>query len=209
MTSAPSSSSNQPRLQVLYLDYDGVLHHDAVFRSPKRGIFIDANVAPGHRLFEWTEVLVQALRPYSELGIVLSTSWVRALGFTKARNHLPTELSSRVIGATFHGRAHREDAVLSDSILRPSRGVEVMADVARRRPGQWVAVDDTDEGWPDEHRDRVVLCDSSKGLSASSTRARLEVVLNSHFGPASVSSLVLPTSFSDPPVSINENSRPR
>lgn len=181
MTSAPSSTSNQPPLQVLYLDFDGVLHHDAVFRSPRDGIFISASSAPGRRLFEWTEVLVEAIKPFPELRIVLSTSWVRVLGYTKARSYLPKELNCRVIGATYHRRFHRGDAVLGDSSYRPYRGIEVLADVSRRRPWQWVALDDTDEGWPDEHRERVVLCDPNTGLGDTDTRTRLDEVLNKHF----------------------------
>lgn len=194
-------SSRAAPLHVLYLDYDGVLHHDAVFRSPKRGIYLDSSLAPGRCLFEWTEFLVRAVQPFPQLKIVLSTSWVRVLGYTSARSYLPPELFSRVVGATFHRRFHGGDAVRGVSDYRPDRGVEVMRDVSRRQPWEWVAVDDSDEGWPDEHRDRVVLCDPNTGLGDAATRARLEEVLNSHFGPTSSSSQVLSTSFSDPPVS--------
>lgn len=168
-------------LQVLYLDFDGVLHHDAVFRSPKDGIFINASLAPGRRLFEWTEFLVQAVEPFPELRIVLSTSWVRVLGYTKARSYLPPELSLRVVGATFHRRHHAGDVLRVDSSYRPERGVEVLQDVARRRPWSWVAVDDSRDGWPEVHLDRIVFCDPSAGLGDTNTRTRLDEVLNKHF----------------------------
>lgn len=168
--------------QVLYLDFDGVLHHSSVFRSPRRGIHIDSRVAPGRYLFEWTDHLVRAVQPYPELAIVLSTSWVRVLGYTGARDYLPPTLASRVIGATFHRRYHRGDYVSGMSQHWPERGFEVMRDVSRRQPWQWVAVDDTDEGWPDSHRDRVVLCDPNTGLGDAGTRARLEVVMSQYFG---------------------------
>ncbi len=35
---------------LLYLDFDGVLHHEAVYVSSKRGIYIRE---PGFELFEW------------------------------------------------------------------------------------------------------------------------------------------------------------
>lgn len=181
MRSTPISRPKHSPAQVLYLDFDGVLHHEAVFRSPGRGVHIDSSVAPGRRLFEWTDYLVQAVRPFPQLEIVLSTSWVRVLGYTKARGYLPKELNCRVIGATYHRRFHRGDAVLGDSSYRPYRGIEVLADVSRRRPWQWVALDDTDEGWPDEHRERVVLCDPNTGLGDTDTRTRLDEVLNKHF----------------------------
>lgn len=186
MTSAPTSAANQSPKQVLYLDYDGVLHHDAVYRTPKLGIHIDARVAPGRSLFEWTEFLIHAISPYPDVSIVLSTSWVRVLGFSRALSYLPPELSSRVIGATYHRRAHKADSLREGGVLVPSRGVEVLRDVKRRQPQQWVAVDDSPEGWPEEHLDRVVLCDSTTGLGNAATRARLDLVLNHHFSSASV-----------------------
>lgn len=179
-------STRAAPLQVLYLDYDGVLHHDAVYRSPKRGIHIDSSRAPGRRLFEWTEFLIQAVQPFPRLEIVLSTSWVRVLGYTRARSYLPAELNSRVVGATFHRRAHKADSIREGGILVPARGLEVLRDVRRRQPKQWVALDDTDDGWPAEHRDRVVLCDPSTGLGDTAVRARLDLVLHSHFGSTSI-----------------------
>lgn len=181
MMCSPTSPSNQPPSQVLYLDYDGVLHHDAVFRNPGRGIHIDSRIAPGRSLFEWTEFLVYAISPYPDLSVVLSTSWVRVLGYTKARGFLPPELASRVIGATFHRRVHKADSIREGGTLVPERGFEVMRDVSRRQPMQWVALDDSDEGWPTQHKDRVVLCDPSTGLSDVGTRSRLDLVLHAHF----------------------------
>lgn len=181
-----SSARTQPPEQALYLDYDGVLHHDAVYRNPKRGIHIDSSRAPGRQLFEWTAFLIQAVLPFPRLEIVLSTSWVRVLGYTRARSYLPAELNSRVVGATFHRRAHKADSIREGGILVPARGLEVLRDVQRRQPKQWVAVDDTDEGWPAEHRDRVVLCDPSTGLGDAGARARLDQVLLAHFGSTSI-----------------------
>lgn len=188
MTCSPTSPSNQPPSQVLYLDYDGVLHHDAVFRNPGRGIHIDSRIAPGRRLFEWTEFLIDAISPYPDMSVVLSTSWVRVLGYTKARGFLPPELASRVIGATFHRRLHKADSIREGGTLVPERGFEVMRDVSRRKPRQWVALDDSDESWPTQHKDRVVLCDPSTGLGDASARARLEAVLSDYFGSPSSAS---------------------
>ncbi len=61
-----------PMSCVLYLDYDGVLHNDSVYRVRGQGIVIRDGV-----LFEWAHYLVEALRPYPDIRIVLSTSWVR------------------------------------------------------------------------------------------------------------------------------------
>ena len=58
----------------------------------------------------------------------------------------------------------------------------MMGDVSRRQPLEWVAVDDSAEGWPEEHRNRVVLCDPNTGLGDAGTRANLHLVLDKYFG---------------------------
>jgi|HubBroStandDraft_1064217.scaffolds.fasta_scaffold78174_2 hypothetical protein len=61
---------------VLVLDFDGVRHPNAVFATePKVRLH-----AEGHELFESAAVLTEILEPYSELKVVLSTSWVPSLG---------------------------------------------------------------------------------------------------------------------------------
>lgn len=184
MADVEDNMSSQGRAalpQVLYLDFDGVLHHDAVFRHPTGGIYLDTEIAPGRCLFEWAEHLVQAIQPFPKLEIVLSTSWVRVVGFTRARDQLPPELRSRVSGATFPPYFHSGDAVQSEGIYQLERGVEVMQDVCQRRPHEWIAIDDCAEGWPVEHRDRVVLCDPTVGLSDADTRSRLQAALTHYF----------------------------
>jgi hypothetical protein len=56
---------------ILYLDFDGVLHDDAAYCSPDRGMYLDT---PGRTLFEWMPILDELLAPYPELRVVLSTS---------------------------------------------------------------------------------------------------------------------------------------
>ena len=63
---------------ILYLDFNGVLHHENVRNFGKGPVMIES----GHSLFEWSNRLNIALLPYPEVQIVLSTSWVRILGFS-------------------------------------------------------------------------------------------------------------------------------
>lgn len=184
MADVEDNMSSQGRAalpQVLYLDFDGVLHHDAVFRHPTGGIYLDTEIAPGRCLFEWAEHLVQAIRPFPKLEIVLSTSWVRVVGFTRARDQLPPELRSRVSGATFPPNFHSGDTVQVEGSYPQERGAEVMRDVWQRRPHEWIAVDDCADGWPAEARERLVLCDPTIGLSDADTRSRLQAVLTKYF----------------------------
>ncbi|WP_295760602.1 HAD domain-containing protein [Undibacterium sp.] len=74
--------------KIIYLDYDGVMHDDAVYWHSTRGIYLDT---PGRILFEWMPTLKGLLAPYTDVSIVLSTSWVRAKNFEFAKNKLSTQ----------------------------------------------------------------------------------------------------------------------
>lgn len=159
--------------QVLYLDYDGVLHHEAVYRHPKRGIFLTAG--PGFTLFQHAPLLAELMQPYPEVRIVLSTSWSRVLGMSRAASYLPQELRRRVVGATFHSEMYEHE------FLNTARGLQVYQDYLRRSPSAALALDDTDEGWPDTFREHLVLTDEVHGISAPKVRKELERKLASHF----------------------------
>lgn len=150
----------QPRGQgetVLYLDFDGVLHHEDVWWHPRRGVYIKT---PGYQLFEHVPLLEEALAEFPELKIVLSTSWVRYQRFSGSAKRLSPSLRERVIGATFHSRMNRQ---VFESL---PRGIQVMNDVARRKPRNWVALDDDLENWVPEYRNYLIHCDNVLGISA-------------------------------------------
>lgn len=153
---------------VLYLDFDGVLHHEEVWRHPKRGIYIPQHVAPGRTLFEWSFYLEQALAPFPSVRIVLSTSWVCERSFNFARKQLTPVLQQRVVGATFHRRLH-----IKRDFADMSRGMQIWSDVVRRCPSGWVALDDDTFGWPAWCRDKLVQCYGPAGLSDKLTRGAL------------------------------------
>lgn len=54
---------------VLQLDYDGVLHHEDVWRRPRRGLYFGAK-GVGHTLFENAALLEQLMAPYPDVFIV-------------------------------------------------------------------------------------------------------------------------------------------
>jgi hypothetical protein len=162
----------------LYLDFDGVLHPHPVVRSPKRGLHLPQH--PGRSLFESAPLLIQALLPYPRLRIVLSTSWVAVLGYRRARNYLPPELAARCVGATFHSRHHQAERELSfrDARFAPTRASQILADVARRKPDRWLAIDDDDDGWPRSMAASLVVSNADEGLRSpmvlEELRCRLE-----------------------------------
>lgn len=136
----PHAVSRLPRgygEHVLFLDFDGVLHHENVHWHPERGAYAGP---PGFQLFEHAALLERLLEPYPALRIVLSTAWVRRYGCRGTAKRLPMGLRSRVIGATWHSRMSETD------FLAKPKGVQVLEDVLRRCPRKWIALDDTDEG---------------------------------------------------------------
>lgn len=159
---------------VCYLDYDGVMHPDEVYRRPGRGLVMEA---PGRVLFEWASVLEGALQPYPDLRIVLSTSWVRELGYNRARGFLPPALSERVIGATFHRREHGHTADLRWLWAQSGRGHQIVRDVRRRGPQRWFAIDDAVDEFDGEQAQWLVPCHSRTGLGAPEAQRALREML--------------------------------
>lgn len=65
---------------ILFLDFDGVLHPDAVYRERGRPVLRDQG-----ELFMWSRRLVDVLVNRPDVRLVLSTSWAREFGFSRAR----------------------------------------------------------------------------------------------------------------------------
>lgn len=161
--------------KVLYLDYDGVLHPEAVWRTKGKGI----HLAPGlenHQLFENANALVELLKPYPDALIVLSTSWVRVLGFSTATSYLPLPLQERVVGSTFH------TAMPRDWFTALPRANQVLGDVSRRAPSAWVAIDDDAGDWPSHTAANFVASDPIFGLSAQQVYLDFQQKLAIQFG---------------------------
>lgn len=155
--------------KILYLDFDGVLHHEDVRWHPKRGAYLHQ---AGYSLFEHAALLDELLEPFYDLDIVLSTSWVRKYSCHHSAQLLPPGLRRRVVGATFHSAMDRNEFALL------SRGQQVYADVVRRRPSEWCALDDVDEGWPDSLRERLVLTDPVLGIASPEAMQGLQANLD-------------------------------
>ena len=157
-------------MMICYLDFDGVLHDDAVYWSPKLGIYIRT---PGCQLFEWMPILDALLEPYPAVRIVLSTSWVRQRSYEFAKSQLSPTLQTRVVGATFHNRHMQK---LEFDFM--ARGAQVLADVERRCPAAWFALDNDSNGWPEYSRHKLVLTDDRLGLSEERVQAAIKAILS-------------------------------
>lgn len=150
---------------VLYLDFDGVLHHENVHWHPRKGTYLDA--PEGYSLFQHAALLETLLAPYPAVRIVLSTSWVRVFSYSRAAKRLTPALRARVIGATYHSTMRAQD------FAAMPRGYQVWDDVQRRQPRDWLALDDDAQDWPDWCRDRLVHTHEHAGLSEPAVHAEL------------------------------------
>lgn len=158
-------------MKICYLDFDGVLHDDAVYCTPKRGIYMGK---AGRVLFEWIPILDALLAPHPDVKIVLSTSWVRGRSFEFAKGRLSPTLQARVIGATFHNRLMQK----IEFDFMP-RGMQVWSDVQRRQPTSWFAIDNDAKGWPDHCRDRLIKTEDLLGLSDLAVQIAIRDMLTS------------------------------
>lgn len=150
---------------VLYLDFDGVLHDSEVYFSPKQGIHIRTL---GCTLFEWMPLLEEILNSFPEVAIVLSTSWVRARSFNFAKRQLSTALQQRVIGATYHRREMNKYFFMGTP-----RWLQIVDDVKRRQPKNWIALDDDVYDWPDKLLNHLVATDGATGLTCVTVKENL------------------------------------
>ena len=154
---------------VLYLDFDGVLHHENALWHPRKGVYLKA--PPGYVLFQHAALLEEMLAPFPEVKIVLSTSWVRAYGCDGAAKRLPELLRARVIGATFHSQ------MVEQYFIDAPRGMQVWADVLRRQPRDWIALDDDYLHWPAWCRDKYVRTHEYEGISDPAVQAEFRTKL--------------------------------
>lgn len=151
---------------VLYLDYDGVLHHENVLWHPKVGPYLAA--PEQYKLFMHVNLLRELLDPYPALFIVLSTSWSVRYGCTNAAKNLHPSLRARVIGGTHHKRMDQRD------FFSRSRGEQVWSDVCRRKPKAWLAIDDDFSDWPAHCRERLVQTHPRDGISDPAVLSELK-----------------------------------
>ena len=156
-------------MNILYLDYNGVLHDSLVMRNRKRGLYLAKS---DKTFFEWMPILDELLAPVEDLKIVLSTSWVRAVDFDTAKYELSPALRERVIGSTFHHPG------LTQSVFDTMpRGQQIVDDVLRRQPTKWFALDDDAFGWPAAYRDRLIETHGALGLSDPAVQIAVQAML--------------------------------
>lgn len=152
----------------LFLDFDGVLHPDAVYLR-RQGPTIKGEGT----LFMWAPILAQLLDNYPMVSLVLSTSWVRHLGYKRTLGYLPRDLQSRVIGATWHSSMAR-GWVDENQWDGKTRYNQICRYAARSELRHWIALDDDVQGWAEGSEQQLVACKPDSGLSCVQTQIDLQ-----------------------------------
>ncbi len=172
VTELAAQMNTSPR-RVIFLDFDGVLRRGDVYRTPNGIVPLRAGVD----LFEFAHLFSEAIAPYPGLELVLSTSWVSAIGLRRTRDFLPLpELRSRVTGATYHSKFRDREAW-----NEIPRGEQIRRYVERHHLVRWLALDDRDDGFEDA-RMHLVHCDKNVGLGSIDTQRALMRALHTEFG---------------------------
>ena len=164
---------------LLFLDLDGVLHPDAVFKPVGKPIELRA---PGSLMMH-AHILEEIIKPFA-VEIVLSTSWVRSLGYLKTIKRMPPELARRVVGATWHSEMvdktvypYSSGRYANDPFNFLSRFQQIHRYVVRNGVENWLAIDDLHSGsdaCPEEFNHHLVLTDGVNGLGCIEAQADLK-----------------------------------
>ncbi len=153
----------------IFLDFDGVLHPDNVVQPHNRALELRG---PGS-LFMHASILEGILDEHPEAEIILSTSWVRFLKYSKTVKKMPEGLRAKVTGATWHSGMAKPDGSpyrrAEDPFNWMTRFQQIEWYLKRHEVTDWLAIDDLHSGeeidkWPEAQRHRLVLTNPDLGL---------------------------------------------
>lgn len=168
---------------LLFLDFDGVLHHENVTLKPchpaerrhlkpaeSRFLTHDSKLAKGKSLFEHADRLADMLVPFPHVKIVISSSWREHFRPDKLMSFLPEALASRVIGQT---------PVYDKYGGVGSRLLEVLAYLHGNGLADqpWIALDDQAQlFWDDTENppDNLIITNACDGITESNVQELIE-----------------------------------
>jgi hypothetical protein len=159
------------RPPTLFIDFDGTLHVGHASMDEHGEIVLDT----GRQLFEFAPLLVDLLKPYPEVVLVLTTSWLMTLNAQEVASRLPTELARRVVGTTRDIKPR-----LSYLLNGMARTYVILSYAYGASLTKWLAIDDSVFGaerfWrePGELAHHFVLLDSAQGLSDAGAQQRVK-----------------------------------
>jgi hypothetical protein len=144
-----------------FIDYDGTLHIGHAVVDADGQVTLDS----GRPLLEFAPLLVEMLKPYPAVQIVLTTTWLQTLSAEKVISYLPPGLARRVVDTT-RGRKARLSYMLNGS----GRTDIISCYAFGKGLKQWLAIDDSVYGAyhfgrePGELVRNFLLLDSTRGI---------------------------------------------
>jgi hypothetical protein len=114
---------------LLFLDFDGVLHHDPI-----------VDTAPGAvcnaRDFSYLPLFEDVMRDFIHIDIVISSAWRQTNSLETLRRFFSADIAARIIGVT--------PVLPSNMDARREREIRLWLHEAKREHESFIAVDD----WP-------------------------------------------------------------
>lgn len=165
---AASASAGFP--PTMFLDFDGTLHVGRASMDERRRISLNT----GRPLFEYAPLLIDLLKPYPSVQLVLTTSWLMTLTQEEVVALMPRELGCRVIDTTRRVKS-RFGYVLNGT----DRTYVIWSYASSKRLTHWLAVDDSVYGAEQFGRTRgelvahYLLLHPLRGLSDDSALQRI------------------------------------
>lgn len=154
----------------LFVDFDGTLHIGRAVLGMDGRVTLDS----GRPLFEFAPILVDLLRPYSDVQIVLTTTWLQTLSTESVIAYLPSELARRVVDTT-RGRKARLSYMLNGS----GRTDIITCYAVGKGLTRWLAIDDSVYGSyhfgrePGQFVRNFLLLDSTRGIGDVNAQQRI------------------------------------
>ena len=144
---------------VCFLQLDGVLHPAGSFVASTGAAQL---TTVGAEPFQWSWQLASIVE-HCDIEFVIFSSLLQSMSLQKLREQTPLWMRPRIVGAC----EGLEEADGRER-LHHCKDLWTVVDIYVRAHGfkHWIAVDHTDNGWPDdvETRQRLVLCNAETGL---------------------------------------------
>lgn len=157
-----------PAQPTIYLGFSGVIHVGEGLVAADGTVTLDS----GNKPFHLAHLLTEALTPYPQVQLILTTTWTRTLGEERTVAMLPSPLRERVVGTTlkFPGRLGelRDGTWRTGSILRHASACAI---------DTWLALGDDFFGVPSDMQSHFVRLPSETGLAAPEVLGRLRTWL--------------------------------
>jgi hypothetical protein len=162
LTARPQTSL--PFAPTIYLNYGGVLNRGHGLLDE----FGDITLDTCRPLLEYAPYLVDALTPYPQAQIVLTTSWLHSLGAGKTVALLPDGLRHRVVGTTL-GTPPRICEIRDGT----AKTMTVIRHAAKYSLTTWLAIEDEAWGVPSDFEQHFLHTESDTALGAPRARRQL------------------------------------